>query len=100
MTTNTSPTALVSDLAIHPGEFLAEEIDARGLTQKELARLLGRSPQVVNEIVRGKKGITPATAVALERMLPGLSARYWLNLQTDYELTIAYQQAQRANDSE
>jgi addiction module HigA family antidote len=95
MTTDVPSQPLISDLAIHPGEFLAEEIAARGLSQKELARLLGRSPQVVNEIVRGKKAITPATAVGLERALPGLSARYWLNLQVDYELTLAYQEAAR-----
>lgn len=83
--------ALVSDLPIHPGEFLAEELEARGLTQKELARRMNRSPQVINQIVRGKKAITAETAIALERAMPRLSARYWLNLQTDYELAAAYQ---------
>lgn len=89
MTTSSAP--LVSDLAIHPGEFLAEELETRELTQKELARRMHRSPQVINQIVRGKKAITAETAIALERAMPGLSARYWLNLQTDYELAAAYQ---------
>ena len=79
-----------SDLAIHPGEALAEEIEARQLTQKRLAELLGRPPQLVNEIVRGKKAITPDTAVGHERVF-GISAKTWMNMQVDYELTLAYQ---------
>ena len=79
-----------SDLAIHPGEALAEEIEARQLTQKRLVELLGRPPQLVNEIVRGKKAITPDTAVGLERVC-GISAKTWMNMQVDYELTLAYQ---------
>lgn len=79
-----------SDLAIHPGEALAEEIEARQLTQERLAELLGRPPQLVNEIVRGKKAITPDTAVGLERVF-GISAKTWMNMQVDYELTLAYQ---------
>ena len=79
-----------SDLAIHPGEALAEEIEARQLTQKRLAELLGRPPQLVNEIVRGKRAITPDTAVGLERVF-GISAKTWMNMQVDYELTLAYQ---------
>ena len=77
-----------SDLAIHPGEALAEEIEARQLTQERLAELLGRPPQLVNEIVRGKKAITPDTAVGLERVF-GISAKTWMNMQVDYELTLA-----------
>ena len=48
-----------SDLPIPPGEVLAEELDARGMTQKELATRLGRPAQVVNEIIKAKKAITP-----------------------------------------
>ena len=79
-----------SDLASHPGVALAEDIEARQLTQKRLAELLGRPPQLVNEIVRGKKAITPDTAVGLERVF-GISAKTWMNMQVDYELTLAYQ---------
>ena len=45
-----------SDLPIPPGETLAEEIEARGMTQKELAARLGRPAQVVNEIIKGQEG--------------------------------------------
>lgn len=79
-----------SDLAVHPGEFLGEEIGERGMTQRALAASIERSAQVVNEIVRGKKSITADTALALEQAL-GISARTWLNLQVDYDLTKARQ---------
>ena len=60
---------LWSDLPIPPGEVLAEELEARGMTQKELAARLGRPAQVVNEIIKAKKGITPETAIGLGRVL-------------------------------
>ena len=78
----------VSDMAISPGEVLLEEIEARGMSQKELAARLGRPPQVVNEIIRGKKGITPDTAVGLGKVL-GIDPQYWINLETDYRMTLA-----------
>lgn len=80
---------LKPDLAIPPGETLAEEIEARGMTQRQLAAKIGRPPQAVNEIVRGKKAIPADTALALEEALDGISAKFWLNLQADYELTLA-----------
>lgn len=88
MTTETT-NALYSDYAVHPGVLLAEEIEARRLTQRELAQQMGRPVQVVNEVIRGKKGITARTALDLERVL-GVSARLWMNLQSHYELTLEY----------
>ena len=78
----------VSDMAISPGEVLLEEIEARGISRKELAARLGRPPQVVNEIIRGKKGITPDTAVGLGKVL-GIDPQYWINLETDYRMKLA-----------
>jgi len=77
------------DIAIPPGEYLAEEIGARGLTQKELARRMGRPVNAINEIVNGKKAITAETALQLEAVMPEIPARFWLNLETDYQLTKA-----------
>jgi HTH-type transcriptional regulator/antitoxin HigA len=68
-----------SDTPVHPGEILEEELGARQMTQRELATRMGRQPQVVNQIVRGKKSITAETALGLERAL-GVSARTWMNL--------------------
>jgi len=76
-------------LAIPPGETLSEELEARGMSQRQLALQIGRPPQVINEICRGKKAITADTALALEAALDGISAEFWLRLQADYELAVA-----------
>ena len=77
-----------SDLAIPPGELLAEELEARGMTQRDLARQTGRPPQAINEIIKGRKRITAETALGLERAL-GTPARFWLNLESGYQLAKA-----------
>jgi HTH-type transcriptional regulator/antitoxin HigA len=77
-----------SDLVVAPGEVLAEELTARGLTQSQLARQMGRPLQAVNEIVRGKKRITGETALQLAEAL-GTSAELWMRLEADYELNRA-----------
>ena len=84
-----------SDLPIPPGEILAEEIEARGMTQRELAARLGRPPQVINEIIRGKKAITPDTAIGLCQVL-GIEASYWMNLEADYQITLARERSRTA----
>jgi HTH-type transcriptional regulator/antitoxin HigA len=76
------------DVAIPPGDVLAEELEARGLTQSRLARLMHRPLQAINEIVRGRKRITGATALELADAL-GTSAELWVRLEADYELTKA-----------
>ena len=86
MTTKTP--RVYSDLAIPPGETLAEELEERGMTQRELAARLGRPPQVVNEIINGKKAITPDTAIGLAKVL-GIEAQFWINLEADYQMTLA-----------
>ncbi len=77
------------DIAIHPGEYLSEEIEARGISQKELAGRMGRPLNAINEIINGKKAITAETALQLEAVIPEIPARFWLNLETDYQLTKA-----------
>jgi len=77
------------DLSISPGEYLAEEIDARGISQKELAKRMGRPVNAINEIINGKKSITAETALQLEDVMPEIPARFWLNLETDFQLTKA-----------
>ena len=77
-----------TDVAIPPGETLAETLKTLGMTQRELARRMCRPVQAINEIVKGKKAITADTALQLERVL-GTPAHVWLNLQVQYELTKA-----------
>ncbi len=77
-----------SDLPIPPGELLAEELDARGMTQKELADRTGRPEQTISEIINGKKAITHDTALELDKVL-GIPAHLWVNLESSYQLTQA-----------
>lgn len=82
-------TDVYPDVAIPPGEYLAEEIKARGISQTELARRMGRPVNAINEIVNGKKAITAETALQLELVMPEIPARFWLNLETDCQLAKA-----------
>jgi antitoxin HigA-1 len=70
----------------HPGEMLLEEfVKPLDITQVELARLLGVSYPRLNEIIKGKRSVTPDTALRLSRVL-GMSADFWLGLQQDWDL--------------
>ena len=70
----------------HPGEMLLEEfLKPLGISQSAFAARLGISFPRVNEIVRGKRGVTPDTALRLARVL-GMSADFWLGLQQDWDL--------------
>jgi HTH-type transcriptional regulator / antitoxin HigA len=71
--------------AFHPGEYIRDELEARGWSQKDLARILDRPLQVVNEIVNGRKRITADTAMAIGLAF-GTGAKVWLNLQSTYDL--------------
>ena len=72
--------------ATHPGEMLREEfLKPMGLTQKELADAIRVPFQRVNEIVSGKRGLTPSTALRLAKYF-GMSAGFWLNLQMKCDL--------------
>ena len=82
-------TSTYPDVAIPPGEYLAEEIAVRGLSQKELAKRMERPVNAINEIINGKKAITAETALQFESVMPEIPARFWLNLETDYQLTKA-----------
>jgi addiction module HigA family antidote len=71
---------------IHPGEVLLEEfLRPLDLSQNRLAREIHVPPRRINEIVLGKRSVTPDTALRLARYF-GTSERFWLGLQMDYEL--------------
>ena len=70
----------------HPGEMLLEEsLRPLGITQSAMATRLGISFPRLNEIIRGKRSVTPDTALRLERVL-GMSADFWLGLQLDWDV--------------
>jgi len=68
------------------GEFLLDELEARGWHQTDLAAILGRDVSLVNDIIHGRRGITPETARGLADAF-GTTARYWLNLEAIYRLS-------------
>lgn len=78
----------------HPGEMLLEEfVKPLGITQTELARCLDVSYPRLNEIIKGRRSVTPDTALRLSRVL-GMSADFWLGLQQDWDLWHAMNNSQ------
>ena len=76
---------MTSSMLIHPGEMIKDEIIARGITQKELAKQMGVSYTVFNEILNGKRPVTTEYALLLEAAL-GTNASIWIGLQADYNM--------------
>ena len=75
----------------HPGEMLLEEfLVPMGLTQRELANAIHVPYQRVNEIINGKRGITPSTALRLAKFF-GMTADFWMSLQLRWDLYYAQQ---------
>ena len=73
---------------IHPGEILLEEfLEPLGLSQYRLAKGISVPPRRINEIVHGKRAVTADTALRLARFF-GTSDRFWLNLQTRFDLEV------------
>jgi antitoxin HigA-1 len=73
---------------ITPGEILLEEfLIPLGISQYRLAKAIGVPPRRINEIVHGKRRITPETGLRMSRAL-GLSDRFWLNIQLDYDIEV------------
>ena len=69
-----------------PGEFLAYELEARGWTQTELAKIIGHPRKLVNDIINGKRAVTPETATDLAAAF-GTTAQFWMNLETAWQLS-------------
>jgi len=77
---------------IHPGEHLAEELEALDMSAAELARKLGVPTNRVTQILNGTRSVTGDTALRLAHFL-GTSAQFWLNLQNLYDLRLAQKKA-------
>ena len=84
---------ITNPLPMHPGKVLAEVYMSQlGLNQSALARLCSCSPRKINEIVNGKRAISPSFAITLESIL-GTSAEMWVRMQAEYALWEARQKA-------
>ena len=78
--------------AIHPGEHLAEELEALDMSAAELARKINVPTNRVTQILNGTRAITGDTALRLAHFF-GTSAQFWLNLQSLYDLRLAQEKA-------
>src|SRR5437016_7382073 len=77
---------------IHPGRFLADELEALNMSPSELARALHVPANRIYQLLSGKRAMTADTALRLSQWL-GTSAELWMNLQKLYELRLAEQKA-------
>ncbi len=73
---------------IHPGEILADELEEIGLTAKKLADVIEVPPNRLYQVLAGKRNVTADTALRLAQYF-GMSADFWMNLQSAYELDLA-----------
>lgn len=77
-----------TDFAVHPGDFLKEVLDDIGMSQDELSDRLSLPVQVINEIIKMEKNITPTIALKLENVL-GIPSHIWIGLEKEYEIALA-----------
>jgi len=83
----------------HPGEMLLEEfLKPMGLTQRQLAQAIHVPYQRINEIVNARRGMTPGTALRLEKFL-GMSSSFWMDLQLRWDLYHAHEQDEKELES-
>lgn len=78
----------MSRTPIHPGEILADELEEIGLSAKKLADVIDVPPNRLYQLIAGKRSITADTALRLSQYF-GMSADFWMNLQSAYELDLA-----------
>jgi antitoxin HigA-1 len=80
---------------IHPGEILGDELEEIGLSAKRLADVIDVPPNRLYQLLAGKRSMTADTALRLSRYF-GMSADFWMNLQSSYELDLTRQQVGKA----
>ena len=80
---------------VHPGEILGDELDEIGLTARKLADVIEVPPNRLYQILAGKRNMTADTALRLSRYF-GMTADFWMNLQSAYELDLARKHSGKA----
>jgi addiction module HigA family antidote len=76
-----------TDVTLHPGEVLKNELEARGIQQKDFAKKLGIQPPHLNDLLKGKRQMSARLAVKIEKELD-IDAAFWLRVQSDYYITM------------
>jgi antitoxin HigA-1 len=93
-TLNKEGKRIFTDIALHPGEVLADEIAAREIKQKDFAKKIKLLAPHFNDLLKGKRHISARIALKLEKELD-IEAEYWLRLQLSYDLAIAKKAMQK-----
>jgi HTH-type transcriptional regulator/antitoxin HigA len=88
MRTGTNINQLTPAMAIHPGEILMDELNERGIKQKDFAAKIGYAQTQLNEVIKGKRNITADLALLIAKALD-MQPETWMNLQAGYELDVA-----------
>src|SRR5829696_2662136 len=86
-TYNSRSKEIFTDVSLHPGEVLQDELEARGIKKSVFAQQLGMKSSHFSELLHGKRHVSTATAVKLEKLL-GISAEYWMRVQVYYDLFV------------
>jgi antitoxin HigA-1 len=76
-----------TDVTLHPGDILIDELEARNIKKTEFAQQLDMKPGHFSELLHGKRHVSAATALKLEKLL-GIGAEYWLRVQVYYDLFV------------
>ncbi len=76
-----------TDVLLHPGEIIADELEARLISQKDFAKQIDLLPPHLNDLIKGKRNISAKIAIKLETLL-GIDADYWLRVQMAYDLKL------------
>ena len=74
-----------ADVALHPGDVLLDELEARKMAKADFAGRLGMKPSHFSELLHGKRHVSAAVALKLEKLL-GIPAEYWMRVQVYYDL--------------
>jgi addiction module HigA family antidote len=80
--------SIETNITLHPGEILADELEARSILKKDFAAQLGLQPSHLSDLIKGKRHVSAKLALQLERYL-GIDADFWLRVQMAYELFMA-----------
>jgi antitoxin HigA-1 len=85
---------IFTNVSLHPGEVLMMELEARGIKKSSFAAEIQMKPSHLSELLHGKRNISAATAIKLEKLL-GINAEYWMRVQVYYDLFV-----ERSKDAE
>lgn len=77
-----------TDETLHPGEIIADELEARNILKKDFATFLDMQPAHLSDLITGKRHVSARLALKLEQHL-GINAEYWLRVQSSYDLFMA-----------